>query len=138
MTGGGDEVDLGKAALYILTIIVPRHENVRRKIEHLLTATKLMEKTFMEVGRIDLRERTQDLQDTLLTMYMINWDWMHLYSRAPYLPAEAQSYMRMLSKRLAKIELIRLTLIDLLLDIGIFMRREEVELEPAVIGWDEE
>lgn len=131
------EIDLGKAALYILTIIVPRHENVKRKIEHLLTATKLMEKTFMEAGRVDLRDRTQKLQDILLANYMINWDWMHLYSRSPYLPAEAQSYLKELNKRLAKIEAIRLALMDLLLDIGIIMKKEEIEVEPATIGWDE-
>jgi len=135
---GINEIDLGKSAFYILVVVVPRHDNMRRKIEHMLSATTMMERVFMQNSRPDLRDRIVSLRRELQQLYLVNWEWMSLYIRSPYLPPKAKTDLKSLFKRQLKVELIRTTLMSLLLDLGIFMEREEYELEPPMIGWSDD
>lgn len=129
------QLDYGHTALYLI-LASTRHENVRRKIEQLLSATKFMEKAFYEADRIDLKEKVLQLREQLYALYTINWEWLRLYSTAPYLPPEAHEDLKALMGKLVEIEMLRMTLLDMLLDIGIVATREDI-IDIPTIGWDD-
>jgi len=128
------QLDYGHTSLYLL-LASTRYDNARRRIEQLISATKFMEKAFYEHGRLDLKQKAVELRERLLGLYLINWEWLKLYSTSSYLPPEAHEDMKNLMKKLAEIEIIRLTLLDMLLDIGILATREDV-VEVPTISWE--
>ena len=118
----------------VLLIASIRADTVERRIDTLLLATKFMEKAFREVGRLDLVNKTIQLTDELLALKLINWNWFGAYSRALYILPEAEEYLKELFKKKSKIDVIFVTLIDMLLDVGVHITRDDLSADLVVIG----
>jgi len=135
--GGGtpstEELDYGRLAIVCLIASV-RADSVERRIDTLLLATKFMEKAFREIGRLDLVNKTAQLADELLALKMVNWNWFGTYSKALYMPPGAEEYLKELFKRKSRIDVIFVTLLDMILDVGVHLTREDISTEFVVIG----
>jgi len=127
-----DRIDYAHTALYLLVWSITA-EHVERKIDTLLLAAKFMEKGFREMGRVDLIKGTSEIIEELLALKLVNWRWFEVYSKALQMPPGVEEYLKELFKKKAEIDVIFVTLLDMLLDAGVFLTREDL-VEPVTIG----